>query len=205
MLGSIAKSLGLKSAAPLVSGAFGLLGGFNKNREARKATARQMAFQQDMSNTSYQRGMEDMRKAGLNPILAGKLGGASTPTGSTYNPENIATQATNAYLQAKQTEANVQQTEAQTAKILAETDVIENSQGSFMGRNVEFIKKEANKVVSSVKEAESINNVLDKIKDSLNKAKTQQLMKKIKKSGSKTFYKNKKVYDDAILRRMRTK
>ena len=35
-----------------------------------------------MSNTSYQRAVEDMRKAGLNPILAYANGGASTPGGS---------------------------------------------------------------------------------------------------------------------------
>ena len=73
----------------LITAGATLLGSQRRNREARRASARQMAFQEDMSNTSYQRGMEDMRKAGLNPILAGKLGGASTPTGSTYNPENI--------------------------------------------------------------------------------------------------------------------
>jgi len=39
-------------------------------------------FQEEMSNTSYQRAMKDMRKAGLNPILASKLGGASTPPGA---------------------------------------------------------------------------------------------------------------------------
>ena len=54
------------------------------NKQTRLATAKQMAFQKDMSNTSYVRGMADMKNAGLNPILAGKMGGASTPTGASY-------------------------------------------------------------------------------------------------------------------------
>ncbi len=63
---------------------FGLdfLGKKQEQRWAKQAANRQMDFQERMSNTAYQRAMNDMRKAGINPIMVSKLGGASTPTGA---------------------------------------------------------------------------------------------------------------------------
>lgn len=47
-----------------------------------KEAKKQRKWAEKMSSTAYQRGMADMKLAGLNPILAYKQGGASSPTGS---------------------------------------------------------------------------------------------------------------------------
>lgn len=57
----------------------------NTNQMNRENMQAQMKYQTDMSNTSYQRGVEDLKKAGLNPMLAYAQGGASTPPGASAN------------------------------------------------------------------------------------------------------------------------
>ena len=71
------------TAGALASTATSAIGARMQKKEAEK----NRNFQADMSNTSYQRAMADMRQAGLNPMLAYSQGGASTPTGSMANPQ----------------------------------------------------------------------------------------------------------------------
>lgn len=63
-------------------GLIGQAGQRETNERQIQLAREQMAFQERMSSTAYQRGMADMKAAGLNPILAANLGGATSPSGA---------------------------------------------------------------------------------------------------------------------------
>ncbi|WNK12590.1 MAG: DNA pilot protein [Microvirus sp.] len=92
---------------------------------------KQMAFQERMSNSAYQRAVEDMRKAGLNPALAYQNGGASAPSGAMASLQAPQKGAVGAGLMSTAKSIatgipEIQNTQSQTQLNKANTEVAEN-------------------------------------------------------------------------------
>ena len=112
----------------IASGGLGFIGAHQQNKANSKQARKNRQFQERMSSTAYQRTMADMKEAGLNPMLAAKLGGASTPGGAQATMENTLSSAAEAAANLPATQnikADTNQKKANTAAQQAQEKVYE--------------------------------------------------------------------------------
>lgn len=114
-----------------ISGLGSFFGGRSQQQASAKMAREQMDFQERMSSTAHQREVQDLRAAGLNPILSTRLGGSSTPSGAMGTAVNYIGDAARtgvstalaATMQEKQLELmNAQIAKTQAEKLNVESD-----------------------------------------------------------------------------------
>lgn len=96
----------------------------------------QMAFQERMSSSAYQRAIADMSKAGINPMLAAQVGGATTPTGAMPTVQNrvgAGIASAGQAMQAAQAAQSISQSKAQEDEIRT---TIEKIKSETLDRNL---------------------------------------------------------------------
>lgn len=93
--------------AIIVPAVTSLIGGMLSNAGSSAQASRQMAFQERMSSTSYQRAVKDMIAAGLNPALAYSQGGASSPGGASAQIEDVLSPAVSSAMAARRLSEDV--------------------------------------------------------------------------------------------------
>ena len=109
------------SVGAAIGAAGGLAGGFLGQEASAQSARDQMEFQERSYRNRYQWTMGDLRKAGLNPILAYQQGVGGGLGGARYEGKDIVSPAVASALAAKRQAAELKLMKEQTAKTAQET------------------------------------------------------------------------------------
>lgn len=146
-------SAAIMGGGSLLGGVVSALGAHSANEMAAGEAQKNRAFQEQMSNTAYQRATADMKKAGINPMLAYMKGGADSAPGSmasVTNPagelgESIGTSARQVTMEKQAFEKSLEQQDSQIA--LNKASALATTAGAAANLTKEKLWKPAGDVV----------------------------------------------------------
>jgi len=126
----------------IIGGVASAFGQNSANSAARNERRQSQAYNTQMSNTAYQRGVQDLEKAGLNRVLAAGGSAASAPTSSAAPQGNVMEGANQAFsataqaIMAKEklgSEISLTKAQAKAAKATAKGIKADNEKKEVMG------------------------------------------------------------------------
>lgn len=113
--------------SPGIAGGLSFLGQSSANRSNRREAEKNREWNERMAGSNYQRMMQDMEKAGLNPILGMSSGGSSVASSPPPTSQSTTEKGVGSALEARRLRADVANLEAMNQKIHSDTSLNEVS------------------------------------------------------------------------------
>lgn len=155
----------------LIGAGASLVGGYFANKQRTDQAEGANAFSAQQSATQWQRGVEDMKKAGLNPMLAYSQGGATASVGQqAQGLQNLGESAVQGYNNSAQTSSNVSKQKQD-----------ENLSSAQEAKTKEETKTEIERTVKTQLEGEKLREETKNLREMMN-----EILANIKLKGSQT-------------------